>query len=165
MARIGVWEGPDQWFKYRRCLFTTSTRLRKSICRRNQLQKINQTLTSQRELRPICCQSTPHYFASQLTSPKRPTTHRRGPCYFPRRTHAELQNPQEFHMLLLPFFDAAFNSKSIEGESNVPELDDTPHEVFGIFVNWLYMQKNQDKVRLWMAYPLHSSDERLAAGW
>jgi hypothetical protein len=51
-------------------------------------------------------------------------------------------------MLLLPFFDAAFNSKSIEGESNVPELDDTPHEVFGIFVNWLYMQKNQDKVRL-----------------
>ncbi|KAH8749048.1 hypothetical protein BGZ57DRAFT_915374 [Hyaloscypha finlandica] len=39
-----------------------------------------------------------------------------------------------------PFFDTAFNSKSIEGENQVPELDDTPHEVFGIFVNWLYMQ-------------------------
>ena len=40
-----------------------------------------------------------------------------------------------------PFFDAAFNGESIKGESQGPELDDTPHEVFGIFVNWLYMQK------------------------
>jgi hypothetical protein len=40
-----------------------------------------------------------------------------------------------------PFFDAAFNGKSIEGECQGPELDDTPHVVFGIFVNWLYMQK------------------------
>jgi hypothetical protein len=28
----------------------------------------------------------------------------------------------------------------MEGENQVPELDDTPHEAFGIFVNWLYMQ-------------------------
>ncbi|KAN0122829.1 hypothetical protein V8E51_001155 [Hyaloscypha variabilis] len=44
-----------------------------------------------------------------------------------------------------PFFDAAFNGKSIEGKSQGPELDDTPHEVFGIFVNWLYMQKIEIK--------------------
>jgi len=44
-----------------------------------------------------------------------------------------------------PFFDAAFNGKSIEGKIQGPELDDTPHEVFGIFVNWLYMQKIEIK--------------------
>lgn len=46
------------------------------------------------------------------------------------------------------FFDAAFNGKSTEGESKALELNDTHHEVFGIFINWLYMQENHDKIRL-----------------
>ncbi|PMD39520.1 hypothetical protein L207DRAFT_566493 [Hyaloscypha variabilis F] len=125
----------------RRYLFTIATRLRRSICpapskmRRRQLQEINQTLPLQRELRPIYSdfsQETHNQSLRSMLLPQKGQTqsfriHKNFICYYS------------------PFFDAAFNGKSIEGKSQGPELDDTPHEVFGIFVNWLYMQKIEIK--------------------
>jgi hypothetical protein len=40
-----------------------------------------------------------------------------------------------------PFFNAAFNSTMIEGQTQSMELDDIEADTFGLFVNWLYTQK------------------------
>lgn len=40
-----------------------------------------------------------------------------------------------------PFFDAAFNGKFIESQTQMVELDDVSPVAFGIFVNWLYTQR------------------------
>ena len=83
----------------------------------------------------------PAPFASQLTSPKRSTAHRRGPCYLPKGRTQSFKIHKNFIYYYSPFFDTAFNGKTVEGECQGSEFDDTPHEVFGIFVNWLYMQR------------------------
>lgn len=44
-----------------------------------------------------------------------------------------------------PYFEAAFNGRFIEGETQVLELEDTEPRIFGIFVNWLYVQKITDE--------------------
>ncbi len=44
-----------------------------------------------------------------------------------------------------PYFEAAFNGRFIEGETQVLDLDDTDPLVFGIFVNWLYTQTVVDE--------------------
>ena len=40
-----------------------------------------------------------------------------------------------------PFFDAAFNGRFEEGETQSIDIDYVKPEVFGLFFNWLYTQK------------------------
>jgi hypothetical protein len=44
----------------------------------------------------------------------------------------------------LPFFEAAFNSSTKEGETQTMTLEDVESGVFGLLVNWLYTQKAED---------------------
>jgi hypothetical protein len=40
-----------------------------------------------------------------------------------------------------PFFKPAFNSTMVEGQTQSMDLEDIDGSTFGLFVNWLYIQK------------------------
>lgn len=59
-----------------------------------------------------------------------------------------------------PYFEAAFNGRFIEGETQEMDIDEVEPRIFGIFVTWLYSQTIKDEdgnipapekiVRLWI---------------
>jgi hypothetical protein len=48
--------------------------------------------------------------------------------------------PKKLICYYSPFFEAAFNSPMVEGQTQLMKLDDVDFRIFEFFVHWLYTQ-------------------------